>query len=399
MVATEGRNMEWETTKLSLDDENEREFFSTARNFFQENFSDGEATEDNPWVDCLFPHPSEPTLALPPKKIRFHGATNLIYQRAYEEYAQVSTAHLSNAEWTALRIRRDQELQVLQNRQNGQDAALFRPVEDIDLSLFDREILLYEEGVAANSGQATSTRYRRAARQLPVSAHAQRERLNHWSLSLLVSPLRRVRQPLRSFSRRSTATSGPTETVSWREIDEGSSSEEENDEELPVTLFGQDDGSSTEEENDEEISVTLWNDYLRNNTVGGENEHASGYWSSGTAFESDSDSVSVSSQGSYCRRLVRLSSLPESHASSLPGQSMSSSFISVGPSDSSAVSFCSQGDYCRELLSLASLPESHASTLPVQSISSTYISVGRSDSSSNTRGSLFPEDPFTAFNS
>lgn len=327
-MTSEARDLDWEGTSWSLDDERPEEVSSCGTNFFRSAAPANQVTGSDTWVECLFPQPS----IRPLTSNRISGSTNQHYQRAYEEVSESSTEHLSNAEWTALRIRRDRQLRRLQNIQNQQDSeeepvvrhrqeefiesfirdresnAIRWQADEDEQSLFDREVLLFDEGHTENSVHHSNTRYRTGARQMPVSTQAQTERLSHRSVSLLANTLRRIR-PWRAFAERPEAAHAPHDTEAyWTEQDDDSSGEELSF----VSPSGFDSiitaasGSST---SSQAFDTTT------------DDERNTGYWSSGTAMETDCDSISSHGSGDY----IEIASLdPQQHPSIFEEAIMSS---------------------------------------------------------------------------
>jgi hypothetical protein len=351
MAEVEGKQYNWTDTKWSMDVENEKEFSSCGNNFFhQNNPSVDQEVANDTWVDCTLPQPSIPSFAVTPNDRRYiHGSTNLHYQRAYEEASETSTEHLSNAQWTTLRIRRDRQLQRLQNRknrQNSEEVAAMRHREEEfiqmffrnrepnkrgqarrlreeyqNLTLFDREVLLFDEGNVVNDVQQDMIRYRRTARQMPVSAQAQRERLNHRSLSLLANSLRLVIHPWRAFrgSREITPYSNAP-MPSWVEQDDDSSSQQE----TPV---------DTGEIDPYWNSGNAWTWNQDEQEIEEEDDNTTAYWSSGTAMETNCDSDLSHSSGGY-REVVSLSCMIPAEQNSNSSEAMSS--LSVEPNQDHA---------------------------------------------------------------
>jgi hypothetical protein len=186
--------------------------------------------------------------------------------------------------------------------------------EDQNLTLFDREVLLFEEGNAENDVQQVIARYRRTARQMPVSAQAQRERWNHRSLSLLANSLRLVIHPWQAFSERIEVTPSSNERMpSWVEQDDDFNSHHESSVDTGENDLYWDRGNGrTWSQDEQEIEE--------------EDDNATSYWSSGTAMETDYDSNSSRSLGG-CREVVSLFSMIPAEQNSNSSEAMSSSSV------------------------------------------------------------------------
>ena len=183
------------------------------------NNEDGDGDEaviHDAWVQTLFPQQSSSpiessSLLVNPRDWAEVGANyNFFYAAAA---ANDGGEHLSNDEWIVQRRRQERFLQIRQgqNDVSSELQVVFRSDHqrhDPSSSsiLVEREVLLLSEEEEEEEEEEESAwrrerrRHRRwRARQLPVTVHAHRERIHHWSSSAIQFSLRILQFPLLLF--------------------------------------------------------------------------------------------------------------------------------------------------------------------------------------------------------
>ena len=257
---------------------------------------------DDDWLDFLLPQTTSETL-FPGVKDR--KPTNLYYQRAYNISASENSTggeHLSNEEWAALRLQRDQRLRqiLLQTQRIDEEAEAIRysrevewffvnrqpsewdqaeqrhQQEQLDM-LEDQEVLLFEafeeEAGYNQRDQQHQQQHREGARQVPLTTQAQREHLNHRSASLFAQASRLLLHPWRSVSRRYASNPNMNE-----QLDSNNDQDAGSLEGMILDPFI--------------LSGTGWTPGQNNGQGLEGDDDTTSYWSTGTAIETDCESFS-----------------------------------------------------------------------------------------------------------
>ena len=275
-------------------------FDSSSSHFFQCDIVD----VDDDWIDSLLPL-SRTSFKI---GIKDRKDTTLHYQRAYRTMASENSSageHLSNEEWAALRMQREQRLQQMQNRQLQQNRRVMQEEDstrfsgEFRLSLLsyanrpwgqaqrmnheqfdmfvDRELLLFqalEEAGRPYNELNRQQRYRDRSHEVHGTSQAQREPSRQRLESLFSRTSRLLFQPWRSISRNHRNNLNSVTFEAWNGQADSSSI---------------DDLSSIDEDQTIQYGISpSWDANETHVQLFGDDDMTA-YWSTGTAMETDSE--------------------------------------------------------------------------------------------------------------
>ena len=247
------------------------------------------------WVDRLL---TPTTTSASPSSIAASprdraSAGNGTYNYFYAAMAAADGEHLSNEEWIAQRQRRQERL--LRQRRWQYEPQIFRSPEEQALSshlqnaTIDRNILLRNAATADPFGESIRPQGRRLrrwrARQIPITPHAQRERLDHWYTSLILASWRAIKYPFRFIVRAGNNNIDHEQsTIHGQPPSTTSNGERGHEETIPgglIVEYPPDDVDQDQIYSGE----GWWRDQPED-----DDDDATARWSTGTAMETDSDS-------------------------------------------------------------------------------------------------------------